>query len=1172
MKRQRTPDPLDGRRSHVTRGDSPAEVPAEPQATSGPVHDDMRTVLDALPSLVGSWDRRLCNRSGNATHFAWFGIEADQLPGRSLDRVVGPALYERLLPRLRATLDGQPQQFEESWPNPITGAVRYVQVHALPEVKQGCVDGCFLLMHDVTPLIEARLDMARALRQSEAFLDAVRTHAIVSITDRAGTILDVNDKFCEISEYGRDELVGANHRLVNSGVHDREFWTGMWGAIGRGAPWRGEVCNRAKSGRLYWVDSMIAPIPDLDGRVERFVSIRQDVTERRNAQIQLAELASTLQAVLDASSAAAIIATDLGGRVRVFNSGASRLLGYTAHEVVGLLRLEDFHDPAELQDRRSGANRVAPQDCSPLTDATWLGRPREWTYVTKEGSEVPVSIIVTEIRGADDELAGHLSVAVDNAERKEFERKLAESATRADAANRAKSEFLANMSHEIRTPLHAMLGLTYMLERSALPTSLAQMVAQIQHAGRSLLGLVNDVLDLARIESGRLEVEAAPFDLHQLVGQVVHLLGNAAQAKGLAVNLHIDPAVPPWVVGDAARLRQILNNLLGNAIKFTTAGSVSVKVAPGEGADGVSLVVTDTGIGIPEADQARLFQPFTQAETSTTRRYGGSGLGLSIVARLCTALGGAVTLQSEPGKGSCFTVSLPLPPATDPAPIDEERGIGTVRVLLAEGDHEQREHLEKLSRSLGWQVDVVSGGRSMVSTVLAAERSGHPFQALVVDWKLPDLDGLSALAAIRQELEQRGRAGKLPPAVVISADDLDEVRRSEHAELATSLLSKPLDGSSLFDAVIRAVASGDHVAPASGPGARGEAGDHQWLHGVHVLVADDSSLNLDVARHVLELEGARVTVCMRGEEAIDLLSNPDTVVDVVLMDVQMPGIDGNEAVRRLRRVPHLQDVPVIALSAAVQSEDRARAIAAGMTDFLPKPVEPERLIRSIRSHVERRRGAGIRPVRRQVPLPAADSGLDLRLQGIDSAMVAPSLLADRRLYLSMLRRFLTEFGGFADPAMGGVDDTAMRARLHKLRGSAQVVGAAAMAEAAGRVEAALKNGDAAAASTWRQRLVERTGQLVAACADVLQAEAQRLAEADQLSLQALPQPGEELDPRSLRELRNLLERQSLDAVALFRSLESGLRRRVSPEIFLQMRSALDEYDFARLRDLLREIR
>ncbi|MCA9632335.1 MAG: PAS domain S-box protein [Myxococcales bacterium] len=446
---------------------------------------DLDSILDELPCLVSYWDRDLRNRFANRRFKDWFDLEPSELPGKHVTEAMGPRV-EEIMPSLEAALRGEPQALERAVMDPHGNSVASM-LRLIPDVRRGEVIGLYAIAFDVSSQVQARQELAQALRDKQALLGTIMELGIVSVTDRRGRIIEVNDKFCEISGYTRQELVGQSHAIINSGHHAREFWQHLWRTIGAGRPWRGVVCNRAKDGSHYWVDSLIAPFVAEDGRIEKYVSIRFDITERYQME------------------------RELGAR------------------------------------------------------------------------------------------------------RREYEASLREAKRKAESANQAKGQFLANMSHEIRTPMNAVMGLTYLLAQTELDAEQTSLVTKIQTSSKGLLALINDVLDMSKIDAGEANVERVPFDLHSCVEEICDIAQVQAEAKGIVLHRAIHQSVPRGINGDITKIRQVLNNLLINAIKFTEQGSVKVTVTarPRTPADvELCFEVRDTGIGISEPAQAKLFQPF----------------------------------------------------------------------------------------------------------------------------------------------------------------------------------------------------------------------------------------------------------------------------------------------------------------------------------------------------------------------------------------------------------------------------------------------------------------------------------------------------------------------------------------------------------------------------------
>jgi PAS domain S-box-containing protein len=718
-------------------------------------------------------------------------------------------------------------------------------------------------------------------------------------------------------------------------------------------PWRDEYRVCLPDGREHWVLGNATPEREADGSVlwHGFIT---EVTERRSAIQAIADARTLLQNVLDAATEAAIVATDVDGLITVFNSGAERMLQYRAGEMIGRFNPMILHLESEVitRSRKLTMHHGRPIDgFETLIHAAERGDSavRECTYVRKDRSTLTVSLSVSAIRHAEGHITGYLSVATDVTERRQARETLQAAKEAAERANRAKSEFLATMSHEIRTPMNGVLGFANLLRDTALDDEQRDFVRTIESSGQNLLAIINDILDFSKIEAGAMTMENISFDLSEAIEEVVGLMAGKAEEKHLELALSIAAGVPRRIVADPGRLKQVLLNLIGNAIKFTTLGHVYVEVtAPArDGIHELHVSVRDTGIGISKSVQAALFQKFTQADASTTRRYGGTGLGLAICRQLVVLMGGTIGIDSTAGVGSTFWFRLPVGVAgamdVDAAPKD----ISGKRVLIVDDLAINRQVLEAQLTSWGAECTCAEGGRPAVAALERAFASGVRFDLALIDHGMPDVDG----AELGEMLHADPRFSALKLVLLTSGEQRSDARNLLERGFSAYLTKPVVRASLLRDVLCRALSPSTAYRPKlaaaltaqtapSGPAASAL---------IPVLVVEDNAVNQKVAVRLLERLGCRVDVAGNGAEAVQMSIR--LPYRLVFMDCHMPEMDGFEAtskIRSLERELGREPMPIVALTASVLQEDRDRCVSAGMDDIIGKPVQPAELAHLLR--------------------------------------------------------------------------------------------------------------------------------------------------------------------------------------------------------------------------------
>ena len=765
---------------------------------------------------------------------------------------------------------------------------------------------------------------------------ALDQHAIVSITDAAGLIVYANDRFCEISEYSRAELIGKSHRLVKSGEHSTAFFTEMWNTIVNGRVWHGEVCNRTRSGRRYWVNATVVPLLGANGLPEQYISIRTDITDRKNIEAKLFEQLHLVEELIEAIPLPMYLKDAQGRYLRLnrafelfFEIRREDYIGRTLH---ALLTPED----AGLQ---AGKDEELLQNAGTQTyEALVHGR---------DGRQRDVIYRKAALTQLDGTVQGLLGVIIEISDRKQAEREIVLAKEAAEAANRAKSEFLANMSHEIRTPMNGIIGMTELALDTELDAEQREYLSIVKSSSEALLTIINDILDFSKIEAGKLQVEHLAFSLPQLASETLKTFALRAHEKDVELTCEILPEVPQHLFGDPNRIRQILVNLIGNAVKFTERGEIALRIECPGASDNeaeVHFSVRDTGIGIAPESQQRIFDAFSQEDSSTTRRFGGTGLGLSISRRLVDLMGGRIWLESTLHRGSTFHFSLPLEIDRSSSDNQADRQLMSGRrVLVVDDNATNRRILASLLAN--WQTEALLADSAVAAReILSQGVTG--IDAILLDARMPDVDGYQLADELRCQHPD------LPPMIMLSSGPLPgDNKRSREIGIA-AFFSKPVAAEELLGALGRIFAGETPNALPDAPA--GESTENRA--GLAVLLVEDHPINQKLALGLLEKWGYHPSLAANGQEAFVLYA--ERPFDIVLMDLQMPVMNGIEATRRIRHYEEqsqLAPTPIIAMTASAMEGDRESCLAAGMDDYISKPIRAAELLAKLQVYAPRPR-------------------------------------------------------------------------------------------------------------------------------------------------------------------------------------------------------------------------
>ena len=680
-------------------------------------------------------------------------------------------------------------------------------------------------------------------------------------------------------------------------------------------------------------------------------------------------------------------------------------------------------------------------------------------------------------------------------ELQETNRQLRQSKEAADTASRAKSDFLANMSHEIRTPMNAIIGLTDLLFKSTLTSKQTRYLKKIRESSDHLLEIINDLLDFSKIEEGRLEIDYRDFMLNHVIGKVADIISERAARKEIELFYLVDKAVPLCLKGDPLRLNQILINLMGNSVKFTENGHIILKIgidasnAPDH--DRVTLLfsVEDTGIGISQDQIEPLFQAFTQADGSVTRKYGGTGLGLSICRQLTTAMGGRIWAKSAPGKGCTFFFSLPfdIQPESNPYPLRAPRDLRELKVLVADDNEVARIIFKEiLSGFDNFRITVTGSGSEALDTLKNALPE-DPFDLLIVDWRMPVMDGFEVIRKIRNDplLGKEAYSPKIIMVTLYGREDLFQRIKAGDTGV-DGFIFKPVSSSSMFNGIMEAFGKDEALVPSQEREIQKiDFNALGRIKGAEILLVEDNVINQEVTLALLERVGFKIRIVENGIEAVEILKKRQNenlpMFDAVLMDIEMPEMDGYEATKRIRSLPKLGDVPIIAMTAHALKGDREKCLAAGMNDYLTKPVVEHRLYALLCQWIQPKRPAmAALPVEaiREATLP---EGYPPVLPGIDLAASMARLGCSEKKFKMMLQGFREKYCHAADALQTHLDRGEMKDAqrlVHNVKGTSGNLCAEALFATSQMLDSALKLEEMERVPTLIQTFKERLDTVI----------------------------------------------------------------------------------------------
>ena len=861
----------------------------------------------------------------------------------------------------------------------------------------------FILIYTVYIIIEKNQKMRvnqTILQESEEKyrrLSDVTLEGIVIY--KKSVIQDINPSLLEMLGYQREEMLNKD---VTDFIHEADKRV-VFENVARNYSNPYEIRVVRKNG-----DTFLAEVEgreyQLLGETLRVASIR-DITKRKQTEEALRDREIQMRSITD-SAYDAIIMLDTLGKITYWNLAAERIFGYTKEEVLG-------KDPKDLLSPRIVNESPLDEFLKPNInqEKKVVGETFELDIIRKDKSILPAQLSFSAVEMSD----GWYSIGIlrDITQQKKNEEELINAKTVAEEATHAKSEFLANMSHEIRTPMNAVIGFSELLKKTEMTVKQRDYTNKIDASAKSLLGIINDILDFSKMEAGRLELESVDFRLDDVVNNVISMNSNKASEKNIELINNIESNVPNCLVGDPLRVGQVLLNLVNNAVKFTNEGHVLVEVSLASKADQtcrINFAVSDTGIGLTKEQKDKLFSAFSQADTSVTRRFGGTGLGLTISKRLVEMMKGTISVESVFGAGSTFSfeIDFQIQSGEKANQTVSKKSLKNLKVLIVDDNDVSREILKEQMGSFGVDAVTVASGKAAIQAV-KDQSEQKPFDLVIMDWRMPEMDGIEAAKSILNDKT----ISRTPMAIMVSAFGREEVAKKAEKIGIQNFLMKPINQSLLFDTIVNMFDMDKSDMTIQSGGSPEDGTDEIRIDGAKILLVEDNVINQEVATEILGSAGASVEVANNGQEAVDAVATKS--YDLVLMDLQMPIMGGYEATKFIRADRKNQDLPIIAMTAHAMQGVEAECKAAGMNDYVSKPIDPQNLFSTILKWIKPKLSA-------DNIAPAGSPGTNIggvaepklpdMIQGVKIDEGLRRVGGNKKLYLKLLNDFTDNYRSF----------------------------------------------------------------------------------------------------------------------------------------------------------------
>lgn len=998
------------------------------------------------------------------------------------------------------------------------------------------------VVHDITEMKEYELQHSIILKTTmEGFW----------ITDLQGRLLDVNDVYANLIGYTKEELMNMSIPDVEVIEKPEETKRHIEKILTTGYD-RFETKHRCKNGSIIDVEISVIYTKLGNGRLIVFI---RDITDRKRFENTLRESEQKFRVITEyAISGIALANSD--GFLQYVNDAFVDIVKYSKEELIGM-HFKDFSHPDNIE-----------TEIGYLKDI--IEGKREYyriekRYITKFRDIVWVDIAVSVIRDENGNPLNFVGIVIDITQTKKIQSELQKAREDAEAASKAKSEFLANMSHEIRTPMNVILGLGHLALKTTLDPKQRDYITKIYASAQSLLGIINDILDFSKIEAGKLELEHANFNLYDILQHISNLVYVRAEEKGLEILFQIDPIVPERLVGDPLRISQILTNLVNNAVKFTEKGEIVISVKVKEIKDmdvSLFIYISDTGVGMTEEEIKNLFKPFTQTDTSTTRKYGGTGLGLSIVKRLVDLMGGEVWVESTKGIGSIFHVTLPLKVyrfedmKSKILPVE----LTNKKILVVDDNPTSRLILKEMLESFSFKVDTVSSGLEAID--LLSQKNTVDYSIIILDYKMPQLDGIETAKRLSMLRSEKNTPNTI---IMVTAFGKEELKEKAFDVGIKGFLPKPFLPLDLYNLILQNLKPEDLKDDYSPIIQKDIKTDTPYLEGIKVLVVEDHEINQQVAKELLESSGITVDIAINGLDAVNKVKYGE-MYDALLMDIQMPEMDGFEATRIIRNIHSLEALPIIAMTAHAMSEEKEKCISAGMNDFIPKPIKPEDLYSKLTKHIKK----GIFLSNKKTLVDYKSETLDIpkALPGIDMEIGLKRVNHNRKLFIDLIKRFIDENQNTAEIISNAINEKRYNdalIALHKLKGTSGTISATKLFDSIKDFETAIKE------EKSEEEIMILLKNVVSNIEEVLRLE-NYLSKPKPPIIPAVPLDADlNLIIQEITTLCSKLENNDLSALQSFENIKYSLSSFASPLILGDIVSRLNKLDFMGAKSLLESL-